>query len=47
MAVTHFFLKTSVSKDDKGLYSLEGKGIFRITGEDTECLLEKMCIVTV
>ena len=25
-----FFLKTSVSKDDKGLYSLEGKGIFRI-----------------
>lgn len=41
MAVTHFFLKTSVSKDDKGLYSLEGKGIFRITGEDTECLLDK------
>ena len=36
-----FFLKTSVSKDDKGLYSLEGKGIFRITGEDTECLLDK------
>ena len=36
-----FFLKTSVSKDDKGLYSLEGKGIFRIAGEDIECLLDK------
>lgn len=36
-----FFIKTSVAKDDKGLYSLEGKGIFRITGNNTECVLDK------
>ena len=36
-----FFIKTSVAKDDKGLYSLEGKGIYRITGDNTECVLDK------
>ncbi len=46
MAVTHF-LKTSVSKDDKGLYSLEGKGIFRIAGKILNVCLTRMCIVTV
>ncbi len=35
-----FFIKTSFSKDDKGLYSLEGKGIFRITGDSTESVLD-------